>query len=119
MCALLYVPFACVRTATFSYTTNHSHLIDIKRNQKNFPIRHAEVSPRPSPSPSLAEEPMSSMYYQSGSSDDNCFNCYAGLDEELFYNAKYESIHDEPPYTSSIYYTGLCALKCDIFLLFG
>lgn len=52
---------------------------------------------------------MSSMfYYQSGSSgDENCFSCYAGLDEELFYNAKYESIHDEPPYnTSSIYYTG-------------
>ncbi|XP_037042829.1 uncharacterized protein LOC119079112 [Bradysia coprophila] len=70
--------------------------------------RHAEVSPRPSASPSLAEEPMSSMlYYQSGSSDENCFSCYAGLDEELFYNAKYESIHDEPPYTSSIYYTDL------------
>lgn len=30
--------------------------------------------------------------------------CYAGLDEELFYNAKYESINDEPPY-NSMYYT--------------
>lgn len=30
--------------------------------------------------------------------------CYAGLDEELFYNAKYESIHDDPAY--SMYYTG-------------
>lgn len=30
--------------------------------------------------------------------------CYAGLDEELFYNAKYESIHEEPAY--SMYYTG-------------
>lgn len=31
--------------------------------------------------------------------------CYAGLDEELFYNAKYESIHDDPAY--SLYYTGM------------
>lgn len=42
--------------------------------------------------------------------DDDSFDCttgcYAGLDEELFYNAKYESIHDDPAY--SLYYTGMC-----------
>lgn len=41
--------------------------------------------------------------------DDDSFDCttgcYAGLDEELFYNAKYESIHDDPAY--SLYYTGM------------
>lgn len=34
--------------------------------------------------------------------------CYAGLDEELFYNAKYESIHDEP---YGMNYTGKRAMK--------
>lgn len=96
----------CVHSSVGIYKTKNS-----KVNKQNFCFflkRHAEMSPRPSPSPSLAEEPMSSMfYYQSGSSEENCFSCYAGLDEEMFYNAKYESIHDEPPYNnSSIYYTG-------------
>lgn len=64
--------------------------------------------------PSPAGEPISSTFYYvaGGGRDDDgradlydcTTGCYAGLDEELFYNAKYESIQDESAY--SVYYTG-------------
>lgn len=75
-------------------------------------------SPEPSgTTPSPAGEPISSTFYYvagGGARDDDgggrtdlydcTTGCYAGLDEELFYNAKYESIQDDSAY--SIYYTG-------------
>lgn len=80
-----------------------------------FFFRNLSSSPEPSgTTPSPAGEPISStFYYVSGDKDydnghadlyDCTAGCYAGLDEELFYNAKYESIHDDPAY--SIYYSG-------------
>lgn len=78
--------------------------------------RNLGSSPEPSgTTPSPAGEPISStFYYVAGGRDDDgggrsdlyecTTGCYAGLDEELFHNAKYESIQDDSAY--SIYYTG-------------
>lgn len=57
-------------------------------------------------SPSPAGEPAISttFYYIPGSIGDNCAGCCAGMEEELFHNAKYETITDDDQPSS--YYTG-------------
>lgn len=65
--------------------------------------------------PSPAGEPAISttFYYIPGNNVGNdCAGCYAGMEEELFYNAKYETIvddeaDDDQPSSYSTYYTGI------------
>lgn len=61
-------------------------------------------SPEPSGTQSPAGEPTSSTFYYIPGLPEECPGCYAGLDEQLFYNAKYESIRDEDIHYNS--YTG-------------
>lgn len=67
--------------------------------------------------PSPAGEPAISttFYYIPGNNvSDDCAGCYAGMEEELFYNAKYETIvddyDDDQPSSYGTYYTGILNL---------
>lgn len=66
-------------------------------------------SPESSVIPSPAGEPTvsSNFYYISGGNTDEC-PCYAGLEEQMFYNAKYELLPDDLAYST---YTGMICIR--------